>query len=705
MVSARARRHSPKHWIASRDHTGAGGKKSIERASRSDQGEGESRREAGSSWADKVKHLVPVLVAIDAIVMSVIGSLRYRAGLTHFYDLGVFDNIVWQAAHGRLFYYPQYQMSFFGDHFAPILFLLVPLYLVAAHPITLVITQNVALALGAIPLSEVVRTAIKTDDPRRPFASRVAQESVVVAVLLLYFANVALLHISLFDFHPIAFAIPLSLALYQAALSERWRRFWIMAVLLLACQEETGIGAVAFGLFLLLFGGNKARRRHGAILVAVAGVYLVIVMGVVIPAFQRTGGTPGWVYLTRYHHLGASMGQVLRTMFFHPITALTSSYASYKLQTLLQLLLPLGLLPLIGWRTSLVALPMLLGNYLSSREHQFQIQYQYFSTSLGWLFISLPWALRSIADTSARYLSATQRWLHVLVVALPLLLAGAATIYFDVTLRPIRSEMFAECPNRRQIEAVREIVGKSASISVTNNLGAYFSERPEIFLSLDFVHNRALNRALGLPNYHDSHFHLFDLSDLSGSDDREQRVITLLKDPQYGVRYLDWPIILFERGFPFSPLPLLIDGLTHERVLPNGEQAFIWHAADFSRSDDSAMVLRKDSLGRPVRIELLPGHRSTVYGPYATLPAGRYQAEFHLGLSGSAQGKVAAVDIATAPGGRVLRARAVDATALANGVFALDFALPVESKEVEFRTYVNGAGLTFDGVTVRRLLP
>src|SRR5207237_345831 len=63
---------------------------------------------------------------------------------------GATANLVWQTIHGRLFFYPQYEMSYFGDHFAAILFLFVPLYALWAHPLVLILGQALALAMGGL---------------------------------------------------------------------------------------------------------------------------------------------------------------------------------------------------------------------------------------------------------------------------------------------------------------------------------------------------------------------------------------------------------------------------------------------------------------------------------------------------------------------------------------------------------------------------
>ena len=104
----------------------------------------------------------------------------------------------------------------------------------------------------------------------------------------------------------------------------------------------------------------------------------------ILPAFQGAGD-PGWAYGARYEHLGDSPFEVVRSVLFHPFEAITSSWRAYKLETLTYLFLPLGLLPLLGWRGLIVALPSLGYNYLSSRFHQFDIHHQYFAPALAWL--------------------------------------------------------------------------------------------------------------------------------------------------------------------------------------------------------------------------------------------------------------------------------------------------------------------------------
>src|SRR4029453_10072684 len=104
-----------------------------------------------------------LLVLGHFLVLAVGAGARHLGGQSGFYDLGVMDNIVWQTVHGRLFFYPQYGMSYFGDHFAVILFLFVPLYAIWAHPLILVGGQALALAMGSLFVHRIALVHLARD--------------------------------------------------------------------------------------------------------------------------------------------------------------------------------------------------------------------------------------------------------------------------------------------------------------------------------------------------------------------------------------------------------------------------------------------------------------------------------------------------------------------------------------------------------------
>ncbi|MBM4050600.1 MAG: DUF2079 domain-containing protein, partial [Planctomycetes bacterium] len=97
------------------------------------------------------------LVLLYAGLFTALNVLRYRAFFcTEWEDLAVRNQMLWNAAHGRLwtqsiFCFPH------PDHFEPIEFLLVPFYWLRPHVTTLFALQSLALGLGAVPIFLIAR--------------------------------------------------------------------------------------------------------------------------------------------------------------------------------------------------------------------------------------------------------------------------------------------------------------------------------------------------------------------------------------------------------------------------------------------------------------------------------------------------------------------------------------------------------------------
>src|SRR5262245_44838287 len=436
------------------------------------------------------KTLIWLLVLAYFLVLGGSASLRHLNGHSTFYDLGVMDNFVWQTLHGRLFFYPQYGISYFGDHFAPILFLAVPLYAIWTSPLVLILGQALALALGGWFVYQIAHRHVE-------------REAWAWAFTAMYALHPTVLHVAMFDFHPIALMIPLSLAAYYCYLTQRWIWLSISLVLLAACQEEAAITVAAFGVYMLVFGRPTVARWIGATTIVAGTAYFVLVMKVIIPAFQP-GETHQWVYVSRYGHLGSSTRAILHTLVLHPLDALVGSFELYKLETLLWLLLPLGLLPLLGWRVLLVALPALGYTYLSSRPNQFRIYYQYFSPILGWLVVAAIQGQSLWAGSAKRIVPRLTPRRQLAMLGLPLTVALVAAIVIDNRLSPIKLEFFAPHPFREDLEVLHRIIGPEASVSVTNRLAPSFAHRREYYLALDFIFNREINARLGVPDYRDT---------------------------------------------------------------------------------------------------------------------------------------------------------------------------------------------------------
>ena len=105
------------------------------------------------AWA-----LLLLLVVVDSILVCQHSIARYQTYHADAFDLGNMNQAVWNTLHGNFLRFTNRGLDWFGPptrlgiHVEPILALIAPFYLIHDGPETLIVIQNVAMALGAIPL-------------------------------------------------------------------------------------------------------------------------------------------------------------------------------------------------------------------------------------------------------------------------------------------------------------------------------------------------------------------------------------------------------------------------------------------------------------------------------------------------------------------------------------------------------------------------
>ena len=311
-------------------------------------------------------------VAAYAFLMGFLVASRHAAFQTHALDLGYYLQVVWSIAHGRGAYVTLPPMHAWGDHFSPVLYLLVPLGRLAPGGTALVLAQTLVLSSGAVA---VFRYATRRLSP--------ATNAPLVATgfALLYLVNPSLHGINIRDIHPQAFAI--AFIVWAAAAFDARRYGWcaLALVLTLGGREDGAIAVVGFGVWLAL-----ARRRWalGAAVAAASVLVLFADLTWVMPYF-RGGPYP---HLDRYRHLGASVPEILVTLATRPWSWIPVALTVKKLEYLAAILAPLAFLPLLAPRPLAAALPGLAMNLLSLDPVLINYRSQYQSFVLPFLILA-----------------------------------------------------------------------------------------------------------------------------------------------------------------------------------------------------------------------------------------------------------------------------------------------------------------------------
>ena len=329
------------------------------------------------------------LTAAYALVFGTIVSVKFRYYLYSDFDLAIFAQATDQAFRGTLFNSIR-GMNWLGDHVSLILFAIAPLYAVFRHPMTLLLVQSVALALGAIPVFALARREL-------------GHEGIALAFAALYLLHPAVGYTNLFEFHPEVLATSTLLATFWAISAGRLGPTILFAGLSLACREDVALVVAMLGLVSLLPGRP---RRFALPLLALAATSIVLSFAVIRPAFSSGAAEYGRMY----ESWGATLGKVALNVLKDPLRAIDAfvSTPGNPLDTLLKrlywphMLGPLLFLPLLSPSTLIIALPVLAEHFLSSRSQQHWMQYQYTALVTPVLVASAVRGLRNLMRRGAR---------------------------------------------------------------------------------------------------------------------------------------------------------------------------------------------------------------------------------------------------------------------------------------------------------------
>jgi uncharacterized membrane protein len=432
-------------------------------------------------------------------------------------DLAIYDQIVWNTAHGQIFASTliQHATNLLGDHFTPAIAIFVPIYWLVPTPNVLLIGQTVLLAAAAIPLFLWVLGEGRGPAPntQHPTPNPLVATLVATLVAAAYLVYPPLHYVNLYQFHEIAM-LPLPLATALLALERGQRRlFFGAAVACLLVKEEVAFVVVGLGLLWL------ARRRDvrmAALTIGLAVVAGVVIIGIILPHGNNADSGQAYYYVRRYAYLGSTPLQIAFTALTSPGLVASHLLTPDRLSFLAKLFLPLGLLPLLGWEYLLGAAPVFGYLLLADDPSQYAIDRHYLAPLLPFLFFGAALGLTRLARGIGSWLrgitppptpsparrggdlTAAQRPSPTLLVgegigggvipaillSVALLALGLASEYrFGPTPfgRAYNPEAFTPSPHTAELQRLVAQVPAGASVAASRNLLSWFSERNDVY--------------------------------------------------------------------------------------------------------------------------------------------------------------------------------------------------------------------------------
>lgn len=235
---------------------------------------------------DRASLILALSIVCYGILFSGITVTRYYVFKTRAWDFGIFTQSFWTTMNsGKLFYHTCELIvnpsgSFFGVHFSPILFLILPFYAAFETPETLLVLQTFIISLAAVPIY------------------RLAKEKAGGRTVGLVFSGAYLLFpatqfLNWYDFHVQAFLPLFFTCMIYYATKGNWPKYFAFVLLSLMCEEHAAMIVFFFGIYLVwenresFVGVLRGKERVRLVLLISFGTIVLSVVWYLLTLWQR----------------------------------------------------------------------------------------------------------------------------------------------------------------------------------------------------------------------------------------------------------------------------------------------------------------------------------------------------------------------------------------------------------------------------------
>ncbi len=305
-------------------------------------------------------------IIIYSLTFSWLAILRHEAFASS-YDLANMGQTVWNTLYGHFFSFTGTQgtVSRLSVHADFLLILFAPLYLIWNNIRVLLIAQSVGLALGALPTYFLAKSILGSSQVLGKNTIKIV--SLIIAAV--YLLNPNMEWTNSYDFHAVAFAIPLFLAAFYFAHTKKWWLFALFALLTLLTKEELGLDLAMLGLYIAVI---VRQKRIGMVTFLIGMIWTFAMIFVVIPGAAKTGThwAFAWYSLDDTTPVALNLPEKINDYVIKTISTGTLGYFN-------QLIHPFAYLPLLGLPFLFLSLPEILINILSDHGQMQSTMFHY----------------------------------------------------------------------------------------------------------------------------------------------------------------------------------------------------------------------------------------------------------------------------------------------------------------------------------------
>jgi len=341
-----------------------------------------------------------IAAAIIFFLLTLILTLHRHYTFYSSYDQGIFNQVFWNGIHGRFFQsslssqlstnvvhsgeVPEVYYHRLGQHFTPALLLWLPLYALFPSAATLSVLQVTLVTAAGLVLYVLAREHLQ------PFVAAMITVS-------FYCAN-AVIGPTLSNFHDVC-QIPLFVFGLLLAMEKRWWwLFWLLAVLILAVREDSGVGLFGVGFYMVV---SKRYPRAGLAVCTLSFGYMILLTNLIMPLFSQDISQRFMMERFGQYAQGeeASTLEIIWGMISNPWRLLVELFTPFfgTIKYLLGQWLPLAFVPAVAPASWMIAGFPLLKLFLGKGMSVLAINIRYAMTVVPGLFygVILWWSGKS----------------------------------------------------------------------------------------------------------------------------------------------------------------------------------------------------------------------------------------------------------------------------------------------------------------------
>lgn len=518
-----------------------------------------------------------------------------------FHNTVVHDHFFYSSINGEI-------IDFVG-HQRYIFLLLLPFFYIYPHPITFSIISSFLLSLGAFPVYWLANEVSKS-------------KKISLVSVMMYFLHPTVSWLFLESVKEEIFALPFLLFSFYYMYIKSFNKFLFFLFLACICKENIPLVAIMFGVYAFI---EKYDKKW---------VYTPLLLGIGIFSFELFYLKPYFADLSnqlygyiltpqsgmlagRYSYLGTSITDVMYSLLTNPQLLCEYLFTQESLNYLLTLFLPVGYISFFSPTILLIASPVFLQNLLANSPAQRMINFHYTSVIVFVIICSAIFSLSAIKQKIS-----TRKFNLVLIILISLSLYSFF-VYGGVSgaISDINS---AQKDEAHEFFENISLIPSDDSILCSGDLGCYFYRN----LNVTYTgYNERDN-----PDYYD--YIIIKKTSLA-SYSLYQSITSYLKNHE--LYYSDSCCFILEKNNQTLESSSL------------GDDNFVYNNLFFRSQKTTGSLIYDQQIGKYAFYSDKTFNESghLVYGPYITLPEGKYTIEYILKAENitNASSNIASIDI------------------------------------------------------------